>query len=138
LKFGILRAGRRSVYDLPHGGARHITARRPQLDRVKRGVDQMSEKPSVTAVLALLISLGTAAFSLYQWTAAQEEKKITIAVDISKSFLLDNDAPRRIEILRRYVGGAQNISEVDKSSAISYLNLLELHLVSGQFRSDQQ
>lgn len=45
----------------------------------------MVEKSNVTAIIALLVSIGTAGFSGFQWWNSERESRISAAIDISKN-----------------------------------------------------
>jgi hypothetical protein len=51
----------------------------------------VAEKPSSVAIIALCISIGTAAFSVYQFWNSQREDRIRTAVEISRNFAHDQD-----------------------------------------------
>lgn len=51
----------------------------------------MPEKPSTVAVIALCLSIGSACFSIFQWWSNERQKKIDIAIDISKKYIQDRE-----------------------------------------------
>jgi hypothetical protein len=66
----------------------------------------MAEKASPTAIVALCISIVTAAFSIYQWWNSERESRVTTAIEISKDYLRQAENNQKILpiVLKFYIG----------------------------------
>jgi hypothetical protein len=51
----------------------------------------MAEPASSVAKIALLVSVGTALFSAFQWWNSRQENRINAAIEISRNYLRDRD-----------------------------------------------
>jgi hypothetical protein len=91
----------------------------------------MAEPTSVTAKVALFISIGTAAFSIYQWWNTQREDRIKNAIEISKSYYKDNDTPTQLALMLAYKGQKVSPQQIlligQMTDQMEYIALLTNH-----------
>jgi hypothetical protein len=83
-------------------------------------------KPSDTtiALFALVISIVSAAFTFFQWWHAEAQAKISVAVEISKSYLKERDVAASGLVVRAVSGGAASISPSDAEAIGRYADQL--------------
>jgi hypothetical protein len=86
---------------------------------VDQGHKPLGEKPSKVAIIALCLSIGTAAFSIYQWWSGQRASRIAAAVGISNRYIYPYDLGERMYEER------QSASPDDMRRFEAYSNRLE-------------
>jgi hypothetical protein len=82
----------------------------------------MVEKTSSTAIIALCISIATAAFSIYQWWYSQQDLKIIAAVDISRKY---QDIEKSLKNRQELLSYARNEPVAYTPEIVKYLQRLE-------------
>jgi hypothetical protein len=91
----------------------------------------MAEPASVIAKVALFISIGTAAFSIYQWWNTQREDRIKNAIEISKSYYKDVDTLTQRAVMLAYKGQKVSPQQIlligQMTDQMEYIALLTNH-----------
>ncbi len=86
----------------------------------------MTDKSNGLAVAALIISIGTAAFSIYQWWNSERSSRINAAMEVSKHYLEDKELNAARMEINMMVSVKQQTVSVESSLAtrayISWLN----------------
>jgi hypothetical protein len=89
----------------------------------------MAEKASTTAIVALCISIGTAAFSVYQWWNSQQELRISVAVNMATQYVQDPTVQLQRESLYAVLISAPDqglpIKQEDRDRLLLLINRLE-------------
>jgi len=87
----------------------------------------MAEKSNVIAIVALCISIGSAAFSLYQWWNSQTDSKINAAIEISKNYIQDRDQERPIHLLSLRLNPKNKFTSEQSEELSRYMARLEYY-----------
>jgi hypothetical protein len=85
--------------------------------------DQVAERPSTVAIIALVVSILTASFSIFQWWTADKELRKTAAIEFSMKFLADE----KLEVGFEAVGDSHAVKYDGNSigEASRYLKTIE-------------
>jgi hypothetical protein len=79
---------------------KNIVADSPiQFTFIGRSVAAGKTKTSAAAWIALVVSLISAGFSIYQWRNGLREARINSSIELSKAYLADHDVPRNYAMI---------------------------------------
>jgi hypothetical protein len=99
----------------------------------------MAKESNTVAILALCVSIGTAAFSIYQWRSSQTESKINSAIEISKQYIRDKELSNGRNEL---ISAQEEIPTAGTAAAYSfreYIDYLEyISYLANNSRVDEQ
>jgi hypothetical protein len=86
----------------------------------------MAEKSSSTAKAAFVLSVLTAAFTAYQWWSSREESRITSAIEISTSYIQDQELAKQQKLLARFIAEPKiKATNDDRRAVYHYIARLE-------------
>ena len=90
------------------------------------------------ATAALVVSIVSAAFSIFQWLNSERESRIAVAVDISRNYLKERDQNASALVLKAVTGGADSISQTELEAIGRYSDLLSyIALLANNNRLDK-
>src|SRR5688572_15880729 len=87
----------------------------------------MAEKPSWTAMAALVVSVSTAAFSWYQWRTEGAEERIRYTVEVSKEYVQEATTTQLDSLIPRIPSqpSVQPLSTDEAEKLYRYLGRME-------------